>query len=495
MCYPKPGPRCTTHAKKRLLRAQAAVKGATTETQQHLAMFELIAAEKQFYITKGGLEYLQEKINNGEDPDNQYLLKLRSAQKERKERLASVKAMTEEAEPEPEEQHQGDFPRGEVLNLDKSAGLPASRYLDSIAPLSEFRAALEARLIQAAPHPDPDVPYASLNYTTEAQFYRAWNDVTNNCRGLIVNTKTGEIVARPFSKFFNDQEEAGEHNNFPRTGPVLVADKLDGSMGIAYQHPDGRTAIATRGSMNSEQALHATALYAEKYEGKWSPRPDTTYMYEIIYPQNRIVLDYGDKDDLVLIGAVNKTTGRSIPVTELTEWPGERAKQYEYASYAEAVAAPIADDKEGMVIHFLDSDKRVKLKGEHYLYLHKVATEVTPRSVWEALRDGRYESWAASIPDEFSDGIKKYGAGMQKKYAAAVGEIENRTNEVRQQFGIAPGEKVPAEKRKALAAHTYRAYPKSLASRIMTYIDRNEINGMMAKSIWRELRPDPNDII
>ena len=50
----------------------------------------------------------------------------------------------------------------------------------------------------------PSLPLRILNYTPKAQFTpEAWNEVTDKCRGLIFDSQTGEIVARPFSKFWN----------------------------------------------------------------------------------------------------------------------------------------------------------------------------------------------------------------------------------------------------------------------------------------------------
>lgn len=177
------------------------------------------------------------------------------------------------------------------------------------------------------------------DYSVNTHFARDWNDLTTECRGLIVNTETQEIVARPFKKFYNNSEDDVPENQFPRTGPIEVMEKVDGSMGILYPRPDGTMALSTRGSMNSEQSQHATALYNEKYAGTWSPDPDYTYCYEIVYPDNRIVVDYGDKNDLVLLGARHKRTGASATREQLEAagWTGPSAKVYEYESFSEVL--------------------------------------------------------------------------------------------------------------------------------------------------------------
>ena len=43
------------------------------------------------------------------------------------------------------------------------------------------------------------------NYSVSVQYERLWDEITVQCRGLVTNSK-GEIVARPFTKFFNYEE-------------------------------------------------------------------------------------------------------------------------------------------------------------------------------------------------------------------------------------------------------------------------------------------------
>jgi hypothetical protein len=42
-------------------------------------------------------------------------------------------------------------------------------------------------------------------------------------------------------------------------------------------------------------------------------------MFEIIYPENRIVLDYGERQDLVLLAGRNRFTGEYLPFGEVRE--------------------------------------------------------------------------------------------------------------------------------------------------------------------------------
>ena len=116
-----------------------------------------------------------------------------------------------------------------------------------------------------------------LNYTNKAVFKNEWNYLERVSRGLILDRGTGEIVARPFDRFFN----WGERDRTSDGHIVTVTEKVDGSLGILFHHK-GKYRIATRGSFDSEQAYWAT----EYFNSHPFPHvPDNlTILFEIIYP-------------------------------------------------------------------------------------------------------------------------------------------------------------------------------------------------------------------
>jgi RNA ligase len=103
------------------------------------------------------------------------------------------------------------------------------------------------------------------------------------CRGLVTDDK-GNIVARPFKKFFNMEE--GKHTP---TSDFEVYDKMDGSLGIFFYY-EGGWVMATRGSFTSDQAVKGYEMMF-KYDFA-NLHKDYTYLFEIIYDQNRIVVKY-----------------------------------------------------------------------------------------------------------------------------------------------------------------------------------------------------------
>ena len=130
---------------------------------------------------------------------------------------------------------------------------------------------------------------------------------------------------------------------------------MDGSLGILVPTPGGYE-IATRGSFSSDQARHATKVWRERYAGT-EVRPGVTYLFEIVYPGNRIVVDYGDLDDLVLLGGVEIRTGRPVAAADLP-WTGPKVATFDFPTLGEALAAPPRAGAEGFVLRFPTTTRR-----------------------------------------------------------------------------------------------------------------------------------------
>ena len=161
----------------------------------------------------------------------------------------------------------------------------------------------EDGLLHKQTHPTFDLTI--WNYTPKVQYERLWDDITMQCRGLVTNSK-GEIVARPFKKFFNYEEYKPEE--IPNED-FVVYEKLDGSLGILFNY-QGEWILSTRGSFTSPQSIKGKEILNKHDISAW--RKDNTYLFEIIYPENRIVVDYGNEEKLVVIGCIHTETGDEV---------------------------------------------------------------------------------------------------------------------------------------------------------------------------------------
>lgn len=210
-------------------------------------------------------------------------------------------------------------------------------------------------------------------------------------------------MARPFPKFFNYGE--GERYPSPGARPVLVTEKVDGSLGIGYFHA-GQWYVATRGSFTSDQAIRATQLLHEKHRGLHGFPVVYTPLLEIVYPENRVVSNYGDREALVLLAINYICECRELPFFAKNDWgvanwgrefgfdlpavyPSNTLEDVHHtvASLEENAAIP-----EGVVTLFSDG-QRFKFETRQYVQAAEVISNIVKRgnlvvNVAEAMRGG-----------------------------------------------------------------------------------------------------------
>ena len=84
---------------------------------------------------------------------------------------------------------------------------------------------------------------------------------------------------------------------------------MDGSLGIAFYYQD-RWVFASRGSFTSDQAIKGYGMFVNLLNtSRTHFSKGYTYLFEIIYPENRIVVDYMDAERLVLLGKIGTLSG------------------------------------------------------------------------------------------------------------------------------------------------------------------------------------------
>ncbi len=248
-----------------------------------------------------------------------------------------------------------------------------------------------------------------FNYSTLAQYEGRWNFFEQVCRGLILHAQTGEIMARGFDKFFG-WLEGGRYSMAPL---IAVTEKVDGSLGLLYRTPDGYR-ISTRGDLTSRQGAWATQFLNAHYDLSGLP-DELTLIFEIIYPENRVIVNYGERQDLVLLAARNRFTGAYLPfepdVVNLASRFGFSlpATHREFETVEDVLAhLPTLDaDHEGYVVEFADGN-RFKFKGSRYLELHKLVFSLSFKNTLEAMQNGTAQAILDAIPDEFLTEVKAW---------------------------------------------------------------------------------------
>jgi len=267
----------------------------------------------------------------------------------------------------------------------------------------------------------PSLPLTIYNYSQATQYEGKWDEITLACRGLILDD-AGTGIARPFSKFFNLEE-----NRHSPTETFTVYEKLDGSLGIVFWYND-EWHLASRGSFTSEQAIRGKAILDSKYNTKFLSS-EFTYLFEIIYPENRIVVDYGDMEKLIMIGEIETGTGveyDDLSISNYEKFGFDVVKTYDAVKDFNQLKAENWNNKEGFVIKFSNGD-RCKIKFEDYVTLHRIITNVSSYDIWENLKSfGKLdESLLTRVPDEFYEWVRKVEQNLQMEYNSIKSKCES----------------------------------------------------------------------
>jgi RNA ligase len=238
------------------------------------------------------------------------------------------------------------------------------------------------------------------DYSNLCQAKNAWNEVTFKCRGLVIETSTGNIVARPFNKFFN----LGQTNelSIPSEIPdyAIGYEKVDGSMLNVFNYQSSWM-TSTRGSFKSDQAIKGLDMLKDYKEYVDQLNPHYNYIFEIIYPENRIVVKY-DFTRLILLAVIAKD-GNELDINNVN-WPS-KAKILNTNISPEKANLLDIENEEGYVFRWMDCNgqvQRCKVKFEKYLLLHKAKCFTSNVSIWEVFYDEeKLSKLLELIPDEY----------------------------------------------------------------------------------------------
>ena len=280
----------------------------------------------------------------------------------------------------------------------------------------------EQGLLQMKKH--PEYPLFLLNYTSKTQYKKHWCEELIHARGLIVG-EDGEIIARPLPKFFNKHEITGWGELQDQDYELYK--KMDGSLVIMF-HYKGNRIFCTRGSFCSDQALKAEQIFKKKYLNK-DVKKECTYCFEIIYPGNKIVVDYGALQDLFLISITHTKTGKNINI----EHAGFKTVPKIDTSDILCTdwSAHDVENEEGYVIRFISDNLRVKIKFDNYVQKHR-GKNSSAKSIKKSMKNMEKINLDA-IPDECYDEVKTVSADMEEQFKRKEKEVIKVYEDIQEQ--------------------------------------------------------------
>jgi RNA ligase len=357
---------------------------------------------------------------------------------------------------------------------------------------ADLDAAINAGHVTRKMHPDDQL--SIYTYAPVCQYGNIWTPVTTQCRGLIVEDSTSRIVALPFPKIFVTGMHTGLHDfapALPPGEPFEVFEKADGSLAIIHFY-GGTWRAASKGSFISEQARWAQAVLDRSDLSRLDP--GLTYLAEAIYPSNRIVVDYGQREDLVLLAAFRPADGTEELLSAVAEdWApiGSAVRAWgphDDVSGLEKRAAASLDmygntisgmQEEGYIVRF-QSGLRAKIKLSAYLTLHRLYTGTNERTVWEALAAGHeLGSLFDRVPDEFRDWVDQIANQLRRQHA----DLRLRAL---QAYERATAELADGYDRKAFA-QAAQQQPRDLQPALFMFHD--ERGDALHAWAWKQLRP------
>ena len=339
----------------------------------------------------------------------------------------------------------------------------------------------------------PTLPLIIWNYSEKVQYQKLWDEITLTCRGLITDDK-GNVIVKPMTKFFNYEEIVYDCNNLIpwKDEYVYVQDKLDGSMLILFHYlPTNEWVTATRGSFTSEQAIEGINILKSKYKLDTFER-SIAYIGEVIYPQNRIVVDYGNLSTVKFITAVpnrcyihdNNDELHFTTAISYFKYSGIKNKDIvkceQYFTFGPDLPNKLKSlntkNSEGFIFRFHPSNFRMKIKFEDYIRLHRIITGVSNIAIWEHLmEDKSFDEILEKVPDEFYNWVKDTIKTLNNEYSTIENEYKIIFNKIKNEHNT--------DDKKVFATHAKQYKYPSILFNMNTGKDYSNF-------IWKLIRPE-----
>lgn len=265
--------------------------------------------------------------------------------------------------------------------------------------LTDYLEALAANRVSAHRAVIDGVKMIGFKYSLTTVYSGDWDEVTLNARGIVFNEETGEIIARPFKKFFNFQEFSvdGTHSALYEKvpaefkpnleGPFRVMEKADGSLGIMFW-TGAQWFVKTGGAFTSDQANWANKWVTKNMNVTLLDK-SKTYCFEIIYPEDIHPVKY-DFEGLVLLSVLDNQSGEEESLDYIKNVAEElkvrMVKLYDFTNFYEVAswAKCLPKTMEGVVVTF-DNGFKCKLKGDEWCDLARMFEGITEWRLWKAL--------------------------------------------------------------------------------------------------------------
>lgn len=215
-----------------------------------------------------------------------------------------------------------------------------------------------------------------------------WNRQNKIFRSSVWNT-LGELVSAGFPKFVN-WGESPEVFPFPTSlKGTTVVEKVDGSLLVVSKYK-GNYILRTRGTVDATKMDNGYELEIFKetilpildrrqlHIDTW----DYSYLFEWTSPVNKIVLNYGDIPNWILVGGIKHKDYSLWSQVGLDnaayDYGWERPATYTFSSIENLmVEIDQWKGKEGVCVYFNNDQSILKVKSPWYLVRHHMKSELS----------------------------------------------------------------------------------------------------------------------
>jgi RNA ligase len=267
--------------------------------------------------------------------------------------------------------------------------------------------------------------YTVINYAVSFEETFKWdaNDsegsiVRRECRGLIFNTETGNLISRPYHKFFNaGEKQETQLNKINLYEPHVVLEKLDGSMIRPIPTPEGFR-LGTKAGI-TDVAMNAEVFVADKpHYARFINKcllMNVNPIFEWCSRKNRVVIDYPE-DNLILTAMRYNDTGFYLDYEVMK-------------NYADAWSIPVVqavdglavqnielfvkqvrewETEEGVVVRF-DNGHMCKVKADDYVLRHKSKDSISQeKNVLQTILDDAVDDLVPLLAPDDAERLQRF---------------------------------------------------------------------------------------
>ena len=277
-----------------------------------------------------------------------------------------------------------------------------------------------------------------------------WFNFALQSRGVVLDKNTLEIVGYPFDKFFNINErpeyrEDEVLRHLKNATKVSLTDKKDGTLISVFNH-NNKTYITTNGSLDNEYINWAWKLFNEKYKDFIENVPDNyTFIFEMIIPESKVVIDYGNMRKLFLIGIREMKNYRFLSYEKMTDFAKNNnldiTEEDDFSDIKTLIKKSNSlreANKEGWVLRITEpnEDYFVKIKLAEYFELHRMVSRISFKRVYNLYVTGNLESYmeiaTEDIKNDIASLIEEIDIIREKYFNYEI----NRANELLKELNI-----------------------------------------------------------